>query len=788
MLPENRFSVCEDDIEAHLNRLLRDGCHPSITEADTAVLHRAVIAWLTALVHQRRMESQDRHGRQKRALYLSAEYLTGRMLPENLEAAGLTEPLERVLARHGRSLREFELVPDPGLGNGGLGRLAACFLESAATHDLPLDGYGIRYRYGIFRQRFRHGFQQEEIDNWTEEGEDCTVPSHEPPIPVTYGDMTVLAVAYDMPILGYGTDNIGTLRLFDSRPFRPFDLEAFNSEDYIRASREAVTAADITRILYPTDCGWEGKKLRLRQEYFLASASVQDMLRCHLRHRPNDTAYAEFAAYHAIQLNDTHPVMAIPELIRLMTAAGCDFDTALSRCGVCFHYTNHPIMAEALEKWDMGLVRQLLPQLTFILEELDRRCRREAGVAIIENGALQMARLAVYVSRRVNGVAALHSHILKKHLFADWHRQYPEKFQSITNGVSQRRFLCQANPQLSSWIGQRLGSDRFIKDLTALTALSPLADDAGACREFAAIKAERRRILSDYVRSRDGIIIDPDSIIDVQIKRLHEYKRQLMNILAVLSLYFSFKEGLRTDQKPVTFLFGGKAAPSYRRAKLIIKLIHEVSDLIAADPEADKIMRVVFLENYDVSYAERVVAAADISEQISTAGTEASGTGNMKMMMNGAVTLGTYDGANIEIFSAAGEQSNYRFGSTMDELVAGRDCYRSHDVYLRHPVVRQVVDALTSGLLGEGENGCFRELRDSLLYGVGGECADRYRVLLDLPPYLAARKQIFHDCTDTVAFAAKGICNMAASGIFSSDRAVKHYADHIWQIKPVAFD
>ncbi len=774
-----------EDCRQQLTTLLRADHRRDIATATSLQLCRAIIQYASARLHDRWQQSRLRHESTRRALYLSAEYLTGCILEENLTNLGWRDTVEAVLAAEGRSLSELEKVEDPGLGNGGLGRLAACFLESGACCNLPFDGYGLFYRYGMFRQRFESGRQVELINDWTNRGENWTVESEEEPLTVSFGDISVQAVAYDMPICGVGTDNIATLRLFDSRPFHPFDYDAFAAQDYDRSNRDCCRAEELCRILYPPDNTEAGKRLRLRQEYFLASAALQDMIRTHLRHRPNDIALQQFVTYHSISLNDTHPVLAILELMRLAMVHGCDLDAALQLCRGVFCYTNHTVMAEALERWNMALLRSELPQLAPIAEALDRRCREETDRGLIRDGKLHMAELAVYICRRVNGVAELHTGILRQHLFTFWVEREPEKFFGITNGVNHRRFLCHANGELCDWIRDRLGTDPFKEDLSLLSLLTPIADDPAACLEFAAIRQKKHEQLSDYALKREGLHLDPQRLLDVQIKRLHEYKRQLMNILAVLDLYFTCKDGELHHFHPTTFLFGAKAAPGYRRAKSIIRLIHAVRDLIDGDANARQLLSVAFVENYDVSYAEHIIPAADLSEQISTAGTEASGTGNMKMMLNGGITLGTYDGANVEIFSLAGEENNYRFGATVEELVAGETRYRPHDLYLASPRLRRVVDALVSGLLGEDENGAFRELHDSLLYGSDEERPDRYRVLLDLPEYLRIRYRANRDYQDTVSFFAKGIRNVAASAHFSSDRAVRQYARQIWQIEPL---
>lgn len=762
--------------------------------ANVHQLHNALSDSVMANILPDWQKSREAHLETKRACYFSAEFLVGRAIYNNLMCLGLTEKADEFLKNYGTSLSKLETVEDAALGNGGLGRLAACFLDSAATLGLPVDGYGIRYRYGLFKQSIEDGFQKEDVDDWTHYGDPWSLRRDDESVIVKFRDEEVRAVPYDMPIIGYKTNHISTLRLWQAEPTVPFDFNLFNDQDYMKAMKEKNLAENLSRVLYPNDTALDGKKLRLKQQYFFCSASLQDIIRKYRSVHGND--FSQFAEYHAIQLNDTHPVISIPELIRLLMIEGLDFDSAFFIAQQTFAYTNHTIMAEALEKWDQKLIQAVIPEIMAIIRKIDSRqaveLRRKkidaetsASMRIIQNKTVHMAYLAVYASKYVNGVAEIHTEILKKDVLKDWYALYPERFQNKTNGITQRRWLKLCNPELSALITRLLGNERWIKNLPALRQLKPYAEDKQILKEFRAIKYQKKQQLADYLAEHENIIISPDTIFDVQIKRLHEYKRQFLNILSVLELYYEIKEGAINNFTPTTFIFAAKAAPGYYRAKAVIKLIHEVANLIDSDPEVSKYLKVVFIPNYNVSLAEKLVAAADVSEQISTAGTEASGTGNMKLMLNGAVTLGTLDGANIEIVKEAGEENNYIFGATVEEIESIKDSYDPMKIYTENPRVRRVLDALTDGTLDDGGTGMFKELKSAILEGASWHKPDHYYLLLDFERYNETRLRMSEDYKSSSEFAKKCWLNMCSAGKFSSDRTMKQYAKEIWKIEPV---
>lgn len=724
------------------------------------------------------------------AYYLSAEFLMGRAVINNLYCTGLYEPVREALRQNGRDISCLEEAPDMALGNGGLGRLAACFLDSAATLGLNLFGYGIRYKYGLFRQQLQEGKQKEFPDDWDADHDPWSIKRPDEAVTVHFKGLTVRAVPYDMPIIGYRSGTVGTLRLFDAEPPQPFDFTEFNNSNYDRALKDKNRAEDICRVLYPNDNTKQGKKLRLMQQYFFTSAALQDILYHYKQIYGKDMSALK--DYATIQLNDTHPVLAIPELMRLLREEGLGFKAAFNLVREIFNYTNHTVMPEALESWDISLIRETLPEITGILSAIDRELVKEISriadndtaenLRIIKNGRVQMANLAVYVSKYVNGVAEIHTDIIKNQLFADFNRLYPKKIQNKTNGITQRRWLLVCNPQLTEFIGELLGSNRFLKNLDWLRRLTPYADDSAVLARFMEIKKLKKRELADYIKRKEGVDIHTDWLFDVQIKRLHEYKRQLLNILSILELYFEIKNGEYTDMEPTVFLFGAKAAPGYKRAKAIIQLIHAVAELIDRDETVRQKMQVLFVSNYNVSYAEKIIPAADVSEQISTAGTEASGTGNMKLMLNGAVTLGTYDGANIEIVAEAGEENNYIFGARLADIRSVEASYSPKRFYENNPQLRRVLDALTDGTLSDGGTGAFAELRNSILEGADWHKPDMYYLLLDFADYLETRKRLNRDYKDKESFYRKGWLNICGAGKFSADRTIKQYAKEIWKI------
>ncbi len=738
-------------------------------------------------------KTMQKRATRRRAYYLSAEYLMGRLVHNNLLCSGLFEETAAALAEGGIDIARLEEIEDAALGNGGLGRLAACFLDSAATLGIPLDGYGIRYRYGLFQQRLENGFQQEVPDDWTRFGDPWSVLQEADAVTVTFGDGAVRAVPYDMPVIGYGGRCVGTLRLWQSEALTPFDFSLFNDQKYDAALRSKNRAEDISRVLYPNDTTPAGQLLRLKQQYFFSSASVQDLLRRFEAVYGED--YDKLPEMVTIQLNDTHPVIAVPELVRLLTLRGMSFEDAVQVAERVFCYTNHTVMQEAMEKWDLATVRKVSPAIATILRRLSTRFEKELderGVSVEERGALSilqgdtvhMAHLACRYSTHINGVAQLHTDILRRQVLGAWHRLYPDKIQNVTNGITQRRWLRLCNPSLSALLTELLGDDGWLIAPERLRELSHYAEDEGVLGRFAAIKRANKVRLAATLCQREGVRVSPDALFDVQIKRLHEYKRQLLNILCILELYFELREGTLTDFPPTVFLFGAKAAPGYVRAKGIIKLIHEVGALINKDERIRRLIQVVFVTDYNVSYAEQIVAAADVSEQISTAGTEASGTGNMKLMANGAVTLGTYDGANIEIVAASGEGNNYIFGAREEEIRRLKENgYRARDRYEQDPRIRRCLDAMVDGTLSDGGTGMFRELYTSLLDGAHWHAPDHYFVLADFDACLAAKKQVAEDyLNDRTAFQAKQWHNVCAAGPFSSDRAIREYARKIWRL------
>lgn len=754
-------------------------------------LHEALAHCVLHRISSVRRRSAARHDSRRRAYYLSAEYLMGRLIHNNLLCSGLLDEATEALVQAGIDPARLEEIEDAALGNGGLGRLAACYLDAAATCSLPLDGYGIRYRFGLFRQRFADGFQLEQPDDWTRYGDPWSVRREEDTVTVYFADRPVRAVPYDMPVIGYGGGHVVNLRLWQAEPMAPFDFGLFNDQKYDRALQEKNRAEDLSRVLYPNDSTPAGKLLRLSQQYFFASASMQDILRRYEATCGKDFSLLSRAV--SIQLNDTHPVIAVPELVRLLLERGLPFNEAANIATTVFNYTNHTVMAEALEVWDLALIRKVSPEIAKIIRKLSTRFDRELDafdipaedrprLQILQDGRVHMAHLACRYSNRINGVAALHTQILKQDVLRRWHTLYPNKILNITNGITPRRWLRLCNPALSALLTHLLGSEDWVTDLPQLAKLSPFAADETVLDRFIAVKQENKRHLATILAQKEGVVISSEWMLDVQIKRLHEYKRQLLNILCILELYFEIKEGTLTDYTPTVFLFGAKAAPGYARAKGIIKLCHEVARLIADDPVVSRYLQVVFVTDYNVSYAERIVAAADVSEQISTAGTEASGTGNMKLMLNGAVTLGTYDGANIEIVREAGEENNYIFGARVEDLAS-----QKHDpqrLYEQDARIRRCVDALVDGTLDDGGTGLFAELRQSLLEGASWHAPDHYYVLGDFNACLEMKKRVAKDyARDRRSFAAKQWRNLCAAGVFSADRAIREYAKEIWEIR-----
>ena len=764
-----------------------------IKQASPQQLHNALGDTVMELFGGSWNESRQEHLSKRRACYLSMEFLVGRAVYNNLLCLGIYHEVEEVFSELGISLADLEVIEDAALGNGGLGRLAACFLDSAATLSLPLDGYGIRYKYGLFKQSIVDGFQREDIDDWTKYGDCWSVRCDEDTVLIEYSGQTVKAVPYDMPVFGCKTKNVGTLRLWQAEPVKEFDFDVFNRQNYLEASKEKIYAEDISRVLYPNDDTNEGKKLRLKQQYFFSCASLTDIIR---KHKARFGSCDNLADYVTIQLNDTHPVISIPELIRqLVDNEGFTFEKALETAKKVFNYTNHTIMQEALEKWYCPLVEELLPRIYEIiiminealiadLYNLGVEKKKINSMKIIKGDLIHMADMAVYASSHTNGVAEIHTQILKDSVLADWYKIYPERFQNKTNGITQRRWIALCNMELSSLITELLGSDQWVVKLDELKKLAVYADDENILRRFIDIKKAKKVQLAEFIAAKEGVEIDSESIFDIQIKRLHEYKRQLLNAFSILYIYYGIKEGSIKDFTPTTFIFGAKSAPGYKRAKAIIKYINEIGRLVSSDPETKDLIKVVFVSNYNVSYAEKLVAAADISEQISTAGTEASGTGNMKLMLNGAVTLGTYDGANIEIVQEAGEENNYIFGAKVEELEKIVPEYDSRRLFAENNKIRRVVSSLIDGTVSDGGSGDFRELYTSLLDGASWHAPDHYYLLGDLESYVETKLRSNGDYgKDRLAFAKKQWLNMCNAGKFSSDRTIADYAENIWNIK-----
>lgn len=750
----------------------------------------------------------------KRVYYLSMEYLIGRAMGNNTINMRLDQNVERAMSDLGLDwdmLREVER--DAGLGNGGLGRLAACYLDSMATMELPGYGYGVRYDYGIFRQEIRDGYQVEEPDNWLRNGSPWEIERPEYIFPVKLGGHveesmeggrliprwvggeTVVGVPYDLPIAGYGNNTVNNLRLWTSKATEEFDMEFFNNGDYIKAYERKTLTENITKILYPNDRIEQGRELRFKQQYFFVSCSIQDILR---RFKVNNTDMHVFPDKVAIQLNDTHPALAVAELMRiLLDGEKMEWDAAWDITSRTFGYTNHTLMPEALEKWPVRFFQEFLPRHLSIIYEINRRFLRQvmnkfpddggrvARMSLIEEGPekqVRCASLSVVASHKVNGVAQLHSELLKKHLFKDFHDLWPHKFISITNGITQRRWLLKSNPGLAELITEKIG-DGWITNLDQLKQLEKFVDDEGFKQRLRSIKRENKLRLVDLIKRENKVDVNPDTLFDVQVKRLHEYKRQILNVLHIIHRYAQLKDNPGMDVIPRTWIFAAKAAPGYAMAKLIIKLINDVAGIVNNDPEINGSMKMVFLADYRVSLAERIIPASDLSEQISTAGTEASGTGNMKFALNFALTIGTLDGANVEIREAVGPENFFLFGKTVEELDAIRGSYNPWDVYNQHTDIKRVLDYINSGFFNLDQPNLYKPIWDSLL-----NWGDRYFHLADFHSYLDCQAAVDRTYRNYDQWTRMGIMNIANMGRFSSDRAIQEYADKVWNIKPCHVD
>jgi glycogen phosphorylase len=749
----------------------------------------------------------------KRVYYLSLEYLLGRALTNNVLNLDLDEDVRQAAKSVGLDWTEVEeMERDAGLGNGGLGRLAACFLDSMATLSLPGYGYGIRYDYGIFRQEVRGGWQVEQPDTWLRYMYPWEVERNEIRVPIKFGGHvvtetgldgrikhrwipaeTVLAVPYDYPIIGYRNDTVNTLRLWSARAVEEFDLQFFNNGEYVRAYEKRISSEYITKVLYPNDNIEQGKELRLKQQYFFVSASLHDIVR---RYKIGHSDMRGFASKVAVQMNDTHPALTVAELMRiLLDEEDLDWEDAWRIVQQTCAYTNHTLMPEALERWSVRLFERLLPRHLQIIGEINNRLtklvtakfpndyERSQRMAIIEEGQdahVRMAHLSVVGSHTTNGVAALHSELLKETLFKDFYELWPERFQNKTNGITQRRWLLASNPELSELISSKIGNG-FATNLDELKQLEALATDEQFQKQFLDVKYEKKRQLAEVILRDTGVEVDPNSMFDVQVKRLHEYKRQLLNALHILYRYFELKDNPDLDVPARTFIFAAKAAPGYLTAKLIIKFINNVASLVNGDPQTNGKLKAVFVPDYRVSLAESIIPAADVSEQISTAGTEASGTSNMKFALNGSITVGTLDGANVEIREQVGDENFVLFGATVDEVerLKADDSYNSYAIYDGNEKIKRVLDAMLSESIEQGDYNVFRPLFDNLLSE-----GDRWMVLLDFEAYVEAQSQVDAIFADRTRWADVCIKNIANSGIFSSDRTIDQYAKEIWNVEP----
>ena len=748
--------------------------------------------------------------------YMSMEFLMGRALGNNLINLTVYNEVKESLGEMGINLNAIEdQEPDPALGNGGLGRLAACFMESLATLGYPAYGCGIRYHYGMFRQKIENGYQVEEPDNWLQNGYPFELKRPEYNFEVKFGGyvraeaqsdgrtrfvqegyQSVKAIPYDMPIVGYNNNVVNTLMIWDAEPMECFELDSFDKGDYHRAIEQQNLAKNLVEVLYPNDNHIAGKELRLKQQYFFVSASLQRAIARFKKNHPDIHMLPEKAVF---QMNDTHPTVAVAELMRiLLDEEGLEWEDAWNITTKCCAYTNHTIMAEALEKWPIEIFSRLLPRIYQIVEEINRRFVLEIQqkypgdnhkiekMAIVYDGQVKMAHLAICAGYSVNGVAALHTEILKKQELKDFYEMFPEKFNNKTNGITQRRFLMHGDPLLADWVTKYVGKD-WITDLSRIKRLEFYADDEKVQQEFLNIKYKNKLRLASYIEEHNGIEVNPRSIFDVQVKRLHEYKRQLLNILHVMYLYNELKEHPDMEFIPRTFIFGAKAAAGYRNAKLTIKLINSVADVINNDKSINGKIKVVFIEDYKVSNAEIIFAAADVSEQISTASKEASGTGNMKFMLNGALTIGTMDGANVEMAEEVGKENMFIFGMSSDEVIAHeqkRD-YDPMQIFNNDQDVRKVLMQLINGFYSPNDPELFRDLYNSLLNTQCTQYADTYFILADFRSYVEAQKKINAAYADEKEWARKAILNIAASGKFSSDRTIQEYVDDIWHLNKI---
>ena len=759
----------------------------TLQEATPQELHEALGEAVMMAISDNWNRSKRARMQERKAYYISAEFLIGRLVYSNMYNLGILDEMKSLFAERGVDLAVLEDIEDAALGNGGLGRLAACFLDSAASTNIPLSGYGLRYRFGLFKQSFNEkGHQVETADDWTKYGDPWSYRRYKHTVKVEFADQTVLAVPYDVPVIGYGTDNINTLRLWQCEAEEELDFNAFNAQDYATALAQKNKAEDITRVLYPNDTTKEGKQLRIKQQYLLCSASLQDMLRTYkIAH---GTDLSRFGEFYAVQLNDTHPAMSIPELIRLLMLEGMDFDSAFAVAQKTFSYTNHTVLGEALEKWPLELLNSVVPQIAAIICRIDHKMRTEIPMDfqerrakklfIVDEDIVHMANLSIFVGSYVNGVAEIHSQILKDDCFKNWYSIFPERFQNKTNGITPRRWMGLCNPELTEMVRGLIGED-YLNDLDKIGGLKKKINKTNI-KKFNTIKRKKKEQLCKIIEKNEGIKLNPDFMFDVQVKRLHLYKRQLMNIVSIVDIYFRLKEGRLPDFQPTAYIFGAKAAPGYEDAKSVIRFINRVADMINNDPAVADKMKVVFVQNYNCSYAEHIIPAADISEQISPAGLEASGTGNMKLMLNGAVTLGTLDGANVEIAEEAGAENEYIFGHTVDQINALKKTYNARELYLdpANADLKRALDTLVDGTV-ETDPGMYRVFQQLV---EGGN--DQYFLLLDYPSYIEAKLKANAEYADRMEFGRKCMMNVACAAKFSSDRTIRQYAEEIWHVKP----
>ena len=803
----------QDNVKNLYRKTIKEATQQEIFQAVSFTVKDVIIdEWLAT---QRSFDKQD----PKMVYYMSMEFLMGRALGNNLINLKAYKQVKEALEEMGLNLDVIEdQEPDPALGNGGLGRLAACFMESLATLGYAAYGCGIRYRYGMFKQKIKDGFQVEVPDNWLKDGYPFELRRPEHACEVKFGGyvraeagengrtrfiqegyQSVNAVPYDMPILGYGNNVVNTLMIWDAEPMNCFELDSFDKGDYHKAVEQENLAKNLVEVLYPNDNHIAGKELRLKQQYFFVSASVQRAVARFKKNHPDIHQLPEKVTF---QLNDTHPTVAVAELMRLLLdEEGLEWDEAWEITTKTCAYTNHTIMAEALEKWPIEIFSRLLPRIYQIVEEINRRFILEIEkkypgnqekvrkMAIVYDGQVKMAHLAIAAGYSVNGVARLHTEILKNQELKDFYEMFPQKFNNKTNGITQRRFLMHGNPLLADWVSNKIGED-WITNLKHLKKLEIYADDKKAQQEFMQIKYQNKLRLAEYIQKHNGVEVDPRSIFDVQVKRLHEYKRQLLNILHVMYLYNQLKEHPEMEFYPRTFIFGAKAAAGYKNAKLTIKLINSVADVINNDPSINGKIKVVFIEDYRVSIAEWIFAAADVSEQISTASKEASGTGNMKFMLNGALTLGTMDGANVEIVEEVGEENAFIFGMSSDEVIEHeqkRD-YNPMDIFNQDQDIRKVLMELINGFYSPNDPELFRDLYNSLLNTQCTQFADTYFILADFRSYAEAQKRVMEAYKDEEGWAKSAILNVANSGKFSSDRTIQEYVDDIWHLDKVTVD